>query len=197
MFRFLSIAIACCIFPLSVQAAINIVISEVGDDVQMNINGTIDMSGAPSIGIGASQVAQMIFSETDFTIWSGTTDPGNSLFADNRLTNEFAGSPLGAGWASLGNASSSSGHAFGFLYNSGGGFFQVFVPSGFPSGPIASQAIWENTTLAGVGLNPGTLSWISSTPGNNITLTVVPEPSTFALVLGLVTFCFLARHRRN
>jgi hypothetical protein len=73
----------------------------------------------------------------------------------------------------------------------------LFVPEGYVSGTsLTSGATWDNTTISGLGLTPGTYTWTwGSEVGPDYLKVVipapsaVPEPSTLAL-LGMATASF-------
>jgi hypothetical protein len=82
-------------------------------------------------------------------------------------------------------ASSGSGSVFG-LYAGG----QLGVPGGYVSGSaLSSVDLWTGTTLASLGLTPGSYVYSWGTPGVNFdTLTinvgsVVPEPGSLSLII--------------
>lgn len=64
------------------------------------------------------------------------------------------------------------------------------VPTGYTSeSPLTSSATWDNTTISGLGLTPGTHTWHWGTGPNADSLKVivpgtpsVPEPSTLTLL---------------
>lgn len=90
-------------------------------------------------------------------------------------------------------ATSGTGQLFGFS-----GSFLVLPPSYVLGTPLNGTATWTNTTIAALGLSPSTSSTITWNSGaRSLTITVVPEPSTF--VTGLLSACAIAMalHRRS
>jgi hypothetical protein len=90
-------------------------------------------------------------------------------------------------------ASSWSGPPVGLLQN---GVLRLVVPAGYVSGtPISASATWDNSTISGLGLTPGTYtySWGSGVTADSLTVvvpsaTATPEPSGLVLAgVGIVT----------
>ncbi len=92
-------------------------------------------------------------------------------------------------------ADSGSGDQFG-VGDSTGTFF-IFVPVGYVSGTsLSSTATFNNTTLAKLGITPGTYtySWDGVLA---VDVSGVPEPSTWAMMaLGFAGLGFLAYRKR-
>jgi hypothetical protein len=90
----------------------------------------------------------------------------------------------------LGTAvSSGSGHTVGLL-----GRGELLVPAGYESGsPLLGSMTFDNTTISGLGLTPGTYTWTWGTGANADSFEIMipgassaPEPSTLTLLgLGL------------
>jgi hypothetical protein len=79
----------------------------------------------------------------------------------------------------------------------------IYVPGGYGAGdPFTVSSTWANTTIAGLGLTPGTYTW---TWGDNnpdsLTIIVpasVPEPSTlFGCGIAIVALAGYGRRRRK
>ena len=87
------------------------------------------------------------------------------------------------------------------------GAAEIFVPAGYHSGDqLTSSATWDNTTISGLGLTPGTYTWTwGSGPTADdikvvISATPVPEPSSLILAamgIGVVGCCIAIRRRRT
>jgi PEP-CTERM motif len=87
-----------------------------------------------------------------------------------------------------------------------GNFFSdnvLYVPNGYTSGGLLSDtATFDNTTIANLGLTPGTYTWTwgSGTDADSFVVQVaaVPEPSTWAMViLGFFGLGFMAYRRKQ
>lgn len=80
---------------------------------------------------------------------------------------------------------------------------QIFVPSGYVSGSVLSDtSTWNGTTIAGLGLTPGTYTydWGTGPTADSFTLQIgplatVPEPASFYL-LALIAIGFVVMFSR-
>jgi hypothetical protein len=69
-----------------------------------------------------------------------------------------------------------------------GGAGIVIVPPGYPvNGPITAAAVWDNTTLASLGVNRGTYVWTWGSGANAdsfiLNVSGIPELSTWAMMI--------------
>ena len=74
----------------------------------------------------------------------------------------------------------------------------LIVPDPYQSGePLSAEMIFEDTTIDEMGLTPGTYVWTwgSGPTSDHLTLQIVPEPSSLAL-LGLAATALVSRRRR-
>src|SRR5262249_27776110 len=71
-----------------------------------------------------------------------------------------------------------------------GAFSILNVPVGYHSDdPISASSTWDNTTISGLGLSPGTYTWTSGSAANgtaddlviNVPGTATPEPASITL----------------
>ncbi len=121
--------------------------------------------------------------------------PGST--ADNYIS---VSGPVSFGSGGLTLASSTSGSVGGI----NGSISELIVPPGYPpnGSTIDSLTTWDNTTIAGLGLTPGTYVWTWS-GGNSFTLNIagsVPEPGSWALMLagfGLVGYALRKQARAS
>jgi hypothetical protein len=105
--------------------------------------------------------------------------------------------PTSFGTALSALASTSSGDLVGIA----GAASAVYVPDGYVSGtPLRSFAVFNNTTLAGLGITPGTYVWTWGTGlrGQNLTLIIreVPDGGSTVFLLGFGLFGLAALRRK-
>jgi hypothetical protein len=81
----------------------------------------------------------------------------------------------------------------------------IGVPTGYTSGsPLSSSSTWDNTTISGLGLTPGTYEWTWGSAANGtaddfkvvIPGTATPEPASLTL-LGVTAAAVLGYHLRR
>jgi hypothetical protein len=86
------------------------------------------------------------------------------------------------------NANSGTGDLF-LLYAPVNGSKELFLPAGYSGGPLSDTAVWDNTTLAGLALAPGTYQSSWDNGNGNLAIEVgvtapapatAPEPSGFS-----------------
>jgi hypothetical protein len=114
--------------------------------------------------------------------------------------NGFTGpSSFGTGGTSYASSTTAGGSSLG-IYASGG-YADIYVPSGYSSDrALAESATWDNTTLSGLGLTPGTYTWTWDGGENSFNIDViapvsVPEPSQYGLFFVLAVAGFIACRR--
>jgi hypothetical protein len=172
------------------KAELVIDITQQGSNVIATGFGTVDTTdliaaitgSSPAAVIGANAFVGIgAGSETSYASISGPTSFGSS--------GEM-------------NASSSSGSVFGV---NGAGHF-LFLPVGYASGSfISGTDQFNSTTIAGLGLTPGTYTYTFGTGPDADSVVVnignvsaVPEASTWAmLLLGFMGIGFMAYRRKN
>jgi hypothetical protein len=160
---------------LPAQAGYVVTLTQQGSDVVATGSGPIDLTGLSFIGNGGAKIGMVPFfgeintGEIDniIDLYTGSTGPTN--FGSGGV----AHLPFGF------FANSGSGDAVGI----GGG--EVNVPAGYLSGaPLSDTATYDNQTFSSLGVNPGVYEWTwGSGTNQNFTLDIVPEPSTWAMLL--------------
>ena len=183
-----------------VPAGAIIDVTQVGANVVVTGSGVIDLDGLTFLGTGSLQVNGIIWPDAatvlvgaeGFTdLYGGvsgpaTMGPGGEVYADSATGDQFGvtGSALGSP--------------------------VILVPSGYDgSTSLSGSSTFNNTTLAELGLTPGTYVYTwepAAVPGalaqdGNVTVNVlsgVPEPSTWAMMaLGFAGIGLLAYRKRG
>jgi hypothetical protein len=165
-----------------------ITVSQVGSDVVATGSGSLDLtglsfrfSGVDSPGVtpldGVLALGPPITSADTYT---GATGPGS-----------FGG-------GSFTRASSGTGDIFAVEAALG----DIVVPEGYTSGTsLSGSATFDDTTIAGLGLTPGTYtySWGSGGAAQTLTVSVsaVPEPSSMAMAGIAVAAGLIVAARRH
>jgi hypothetical protein len=170
----------------AVPAAV-IDITQVGPNVIMTGSGAIDLSGLTFFGSGPLGTNGIIWPDAAEVITGGTTDV-------DLYTGASGPTSMGPGAETI--ADSGSGDEFGVGDSTG--TFIIFVPAGYVTDtPLSSTSTFDNTTLAKLGLTPGTytFSWDGALTVN---VSSVPEPSTWAMMaLGFAGIGLLAYRKRG
>jgi len=170
-----------------VDAALVINLQEIGSDVVATGSGTANLTGltfqfpAGGTAIIHPSIANIAIGGPNGVEWySSITTPAN----------------FGSGGPSVPNTV--TGLRWGVAGNS------LVLPTGYLSGDsLSSTATWNNTTLAELGVTPGTYTWTwgSGVDEDSLTLNAVgasaiPEPSSLVFV-GLACFGFATRARKK
>jgi hypothetical protein len=110
---------------------------------------------------------------------------------------------FGSGVA-VGASSTNSTVPFGFLANSGNPAAEaIFLPTGYVSASsLSGTDTFDNTTIAGLGLTPGTYTYDFGTgpfaDSVVVNIAAVSEPATWAMmILGFAGIGFLAYRRKS
>ncbi len=177
---FLSCLAAFAVFTGSARGAFVFTLQQTGANVVLTGTGTIRLGGLSYLG-----------HDYDF----GYIHPNAGILVGGPATGVTnTAYTMSAGPASFGlggprNATSGTGD----MVLVGGQNLELDLPQGYVSGaPLADSAVFANTTLADLGATPGsyTYTWGSGANADFLTVNIVPEPSTLAL-LGLGVACLL------
>ena len=171
------------------QAGYVVTMQQQGSDVVATGSGSLDLSGLSYDTTNTQMAAVVLASMAAIGI-----GPASTLSYD--LYPGSISGPSSFGSGSITFASSGSGDITGYF--GAFGYTDIYVPAGYVSGSsLSGSSTWSGTTLADLGLTPGTYTWTWSTvmlpvaptaPGGGatdfFTLQIVaptPEPSTFGL----------------
>jgi MYXO-CTERM domain-containing protein len=160
-------------------------VSQVGSNVVATGSGSLDLTGL-----------SFLFSGVD----SPGVNPGDGVIVVGppiTAVDAYRGAtgPTSFGGGSFTPASSSNGD----LVAIEGALGDIVVPEGYVSfTPLSGSATWDNTTIAGLGLTPGTYTytWGAGGPAQSLTVNVVPEPSSLAMA-GMAVAAGLVMWRRR
>jgi hypothetical protein len=131
------------------------------------------------------------------------SEPGISLGADGEIDVYGVATPP-VNFGSGGGVAASTGSG-DLTIAAGPSDALISVPAGYVSGsPLSGSATWDNQTFISLGVTPGTYKWAwgSGADADSFTLIIgtagiVPEPSTWAMVLlGFVGLGFASYRRR-
>lgn len=173
---------------LSSTAAISITITEVSNDVVVNISGSLNISGltaggpsiVPTNPIVRPGLAQINFNTTGTHYPYQVNGPGNFGSSVDTVPDITSG---------LTNSNSFS------LFNS---WLYIHDDMTLPS--LSGSMTFEDTDLSTMGLATGSYQWTFAANGAeavNLSVGAVPEPATWATVLGALTLMRVITFRRG
>jgi hypothetical protein len=178
------------------RAGIVIDVSQVGANVVMNGSGSVDLSTLTRVGDGAEFI--------NVSPAQGSIALGATPLGDINIYGSITG-PGSFGTGITSTASSGTGDIFGLEGPNLSGFGKTVLdlPINYVSGSALSASdTYDNTTIAAMGLAPGTYTWTWGAGGEADSLTInisgVPEPQSLTLAAtaaGLLSG--LAFHRRR
>lgn len=187
-----ALAVAAALSASSASAAVVISILEVGADVNINVSGSLDITGATFLTSATAYGPGVVSGGANWYIAPG---PGNP---NDRYELSSADVPFGTSTVFF-SSITSSGDAF-FIWGNTGGTPVFAVPSGYTSGTALSASMnIVSTTLADMGFTPGSYGF--GIPNDTITLNIgpvtsVPVPASLPLMLaGVAGFAALRRKK--
>jgi hypothetical protein len=180
------------------RAAVIITLEQVGTNVVATGTGSVNL-GALSL-VSTTQNSPPFMTPNGGRLLIGNSSAGYDL---------YSGTVSGASsFGSGGEADASTGTGTGDPLSTPAfgppDFF--IVPSNYSSGAsISGSATWDNTTLAALGVKPGTYKWTWGSGGDadSMTLNVVgsvattPEPGSFPLVVAGIVGLAVGSYRRR
>ena len=170
------------------QAVEIVTFSQQGSNVVADGTGSINTTGLTQAGI------------TYLDPWEDASNPSIVFGPANAgyYVYNAASGPANFGTGYLNMASSSTGQAFGMMYSS----HDIVISPGYTSGSsLVGEDIWNNTTLAALGLTIGTYTYTFGSGVNTDSLVIkvqaAPEPASLTLLgLGFAGLGML-RHKRT
>jgi len=188
MKRIFAAALAAVVLPASAQAAIVINVAQVGTSVVFSGSGSFNTAGlTPYNPSQPFQSSPGVASSSSLNV--GVSAPIN-------IFTGLTGNPFGYA-SNYRTASSATGDAFGLNYYLRG----INLPVNYVSGTeLAGTATFLNQTFSGLGLTAGQFVYRSSNDALTInvgTLAAVPEPSTWAMMVGGFGLLGAAMRRRK
>jgi hypothetical protein len=186
------------------QAGYVVDLTQQGSNVVASGNGAIDLTGLTFVNGGFSSFPQLTPSGEFFDLLTGSG--GQLLNVYKALTGP---ANFGPGTTTVG-ANSASGDLVGIsdVFEVDSVSIGLYVPASYVSdSPLSDSATYNGQTFGSLGVTPGTYKWTWGSGANqNFTLvigTVVPEPSTWAMMLlgfaglGLMGYQSAGRPRRT
>ncbi len=180
-----SLMLAGAILATEANAAYTVTVSQVGANVVASGSGSLNVTDL-TISLSAIGIASGY-------VWPSYNIPGSLL-----MTAPVAAATLdlysgGSGPVTFGAglqvfANDGSGSAVGLVAGSGGGA-RFYLQQGYVSNsPLTSSSTWNNTTIAALGMTPGTYTWTWGLGPNADSFTLIIEgtqtPAVPTLTLG-------------
>ena len=184
------------------NAAMTITFDQIGNDVVSYYSGALDTDHADIFDYGTLGSAVTKFNPSlgyyvkTPSSWRTPTGPyvvdnpsSNSPFYDGPRLG--TGSGFGTGTAF--EPTQISGDIFGIFQNS------LVLPDDWTSGSnISGQMTWANTSIASLGVDTSQVhTWKLRGTGDTITMSVVPESSSYAMILGGLVLGLMAYRRQR
>ena len=183
-------AIAAALILASLQgtadAGVVIDVSQVGSDVVATGSGSLDLTG---LSLTVTVPLSTTLDPIGGVIIIGPS-PGGSFDGYSGFQGPSSFGPGGQTFPSEG-----TGDLMGVDNFDG----NIQVPAGYVSGtPLAGSSTFDNTTIAGLGLTPGTYTYTWSSDSLTVVVASVPEPSSLAMAgMAAAAGLIAARRRRS
>jgi PEP-CTERM motif len=176
----------------SAGSSATIYITQVGSNVVITGSGEVDLTGLtnadesgpfPANGVIWPDEAEILVGSSDnvgVDVYSGASGPAT----------------MGSGAETVGTSGT------GGLFGVGSGLLDIpviYVPEGYVSNtPLSGTSVFDNTTLAELGLSTGTYVFTWGDPSSLTVEVSVPEPTTWAMMLmGFAGIGLLAYRKRG
>jgi hypothetical protein len=191
--RFISLAsLLTGAFLIPAKASIVITAIESGGNVVFSFSGSVDTTGAPVPGGSFTLAAKVNPTVPLVEFGAGTSGNAQSYTVAASASGSF-------GPGGLTTPSSFTGDAFSYV---GGASPRIDLPAGYTSNDLISGSMTFNgATFASMGISPVPSTYVfdmklagTGTVDQAVTLNVIPEPSSLAL-LGFAGFGLLRRRR--
>ncbi|MBC2601612.1 PEP-CTERM sorting domain-containing protein [Puniceicoccus vermicola] len=181
-----TVLVALLFAPLWSWGAIVITIQNDGSDVLATGSGSANTAGLSGF---ANAIAAPGIDSSLARVFIG------SSFASIDRYDLPVGGPTAIGSVGPAYPNSGGGQVFGVL----GGSNYLILPSGYSSGDsLSGFSRFTNTSINDLGLSSGnyTWNWGSGANADSLTISVVPEPSAYAALAGLLTLGIAVCRRR-
>ena len=177
--------------PMAGAADLIFTIQQVGNDVVMTGSGSVNTAGLTGSGT-SNRAGSVNPSFSFFTVGTPTT-------VNQNFWRALTGNKPSIGTGSFTLASSGTGDTFSLSNYNGGG---IYLPLNYISGAaLSGQSTFAGTTISALGLTTGNYTWTWGSGANAgsavMTISAVPEPSTYALgAIATGVMAAIARRRK-
>jgi hypothetical protein len=176
MFAFVRTLLLCIfMYPLNAHSLVILEMKEIGDNIVLTTDGgTVDLTGLSFLySFSANSDDDSFIDPVSARLWFAPSvdtslDSYSGITGPTNFGNGFAAS-----------SDTHAGDVFGLIGGLGWIAFQQGFSSGDTLGP--STQVWNNETLASLGVTPGTYDWTWAGDAITLNVTEVPIPATLWL----------------